>query len=133
MGSDRSNGAHRFQAQVALVVGGAHGIGKAIAVRLAREGAQVAIADIDRHAMNVTAGDLEAEGIVVGRFVCDVREPAKTQGMVNAVLEQYGQVDMLMYIAGAPAVPFVEMTPAIWDDTLDTNLRGAFLVSRALA
>jgi gluconate 5-dehydrogenase len=71
--------------------------------------------------------------LAVGRFICDVRQSVQTQAMVSSVLESYGRVDILMYVAGvAPAVPFVEMTEEIWDDTFDINLRGAFLVCRSL-
>ena len=133
MNLEEANGAKRFAGQVALVVGGAQGIGKAIAVRLAKEGAQVAIADMDRAAMSDTASEMHTDGLQVCEVGCDVRHSAEVQGMVNTVLQHYGRVDILMYIAGiAPAVPFVELNETIWDDTLATNLRGAYLVSRAI-
>ena len=133
MNLEEANGAKRFAGQEALVVGGAQGIGKAIAVRLAKEGAQVAIADMDRAAMSYTASEMRTDGLQVCEVGCDVRHSAEVQGMVNTVLQHYGRVDILMYIAGiAPAVPFVELNETIWDDTLATNLRGAYLVSRAI-
>ncbi len=122
--------AERFANQVALVVGGAQGIGQAIAARLGREGAQVAIADVDRLMMEATAREIPgARG-----FVCDVRESEQVRRMVRGVLDSCGQIDILMYVAGiAPAVPFLELSEQALDDTLGVNLRGAFLVAQAVA
>lgn len=123
----------RFKDQVALVVGGAQGIGKAIGVRLGREGASVAIADIDCPMMDAAINEMCAEGSPARRLLCDVRDSEQVKAMVDQVLQWYGRIDTLMYIAGiAPTAPFLEMNEATWDNTLDTNLRGAFLVSRAV-
>jgi NAD(P)-dependent dehydrogenase (short-subunit alcohol dehydrogenase family) len=119
---------------VALVVGGAQGIGKAIGVRLGREGAHVAIADIDCPTMEATVREMCAEGTDARCLPCDVRDPAQVQTMVKQFLDWRGRIDVLMYIAGiAPAVPFLEISNETWDNTVDTNLRGAFLVSKAVA
>jgi 3-oxoacyl-[acyl-carrier protein] reductase len=129
-----SNGALRFESHVALVVGGAQGIGKAIARRLAFEGASVVIADIDVEMMEATAREICAEGRNARMVRCDVRESGQVQAMVEQTVQWYERIDVLMYVAGiAPAVPFLEISEATWDDTLDTNLRGGFLVSRAVA
>lgn len=134
MDDQHSNGAARFKDQVALVVGGAQGIGKAIGVRLGREGAQVAIADIDCPMMEATARDMRAEGTDARCVPCDVRDSRQVQAMVKQVMDWRGRIDVLMYVAGiAPAVPFLEISDETWDDTVDINLRGAFLVSKALA
>ncbi len=128
------NGAARFRDQVSLVVGGAQGIGKAIAVRLGREKARVIIADIDCQMMDRTVAEMCAEGADARAIACDVREPGQVRQMVQQVIDAHGRVDLLMYVAGiAPPVPFLEISESTWDDTVDTNLRGAFLVSRAVA
>ncbi len=133
MGNYGTNGVARFQDQVALVVGGAQGIGKAIATRLGREGASVVVADIDHAMMDATVSEMCAEGSQVRRVLCDVRDGEQVQAMVGQVLTWHGRIDVLMYIAGiAPPVPFAEISEATWDDTLDTNLRGGFLVSKAV-
>ncbi|PYT32811.1 MAG: beta-ketoacyl-ACP reductase [Acidobacteria bacterium] len=129
-----NNGAVRFDDQVALVVGGAQGIGKAIAIRLGREKARVIIADIDGPMMDATVREMCSEGSDARRVECDVRDSAQVQAMVKQAIEWHRRIDVLMYVAGiAPAVPFLEMNEKTWDNTLDTNLRGAFLVSRAVS
>jgi len=128
-----ANAAARFHDQVALVVGGAQGIGKAIAVRMGREGAHVVIADIDRPQMDATIRELCATGCDARSILCDVRQSDQVNAMTKQVIDWHGRVDVLMYIAGiAPSVPFLEISEATWDDTVDTNLRGAFLVSKAV-
>ena len=128
-----SNGRARFEDQVALVVGGAQGIGKAIAVRLGREGAHVVVADIDRPMMDATIREMCSGGSDARSIACDVRESSQVQAMVKQVIEWHGRIDVLMYIAGvAPAVPFSEISEETWDNTLNINLRGAFLVCKAV-
>jgi NAD(P)-dependent dehydrogenase (short-subunit alcohol dehydrogenase family) len=128
-----ANWGARFTDQVALVVGGAQGIGKAISVWLGREGAHVVVADIDCPVMESTVREMRAAGSDGRPIACDVRDSAQVQGMAKQVLDWYGRIDVLMYVAGiAPAAPFLEISEQTWDDTVDTNLRGAFLVSRAV-
>jgi NAD(P)-dependent dehydrogenase (short-subunit alcohol dehydrogenase family) len=134
MGEQPSNGVGRFTDQVALVAGGAQGIGKAIGVRLGLEGARVAIADIDCPTMEATVREMCDEGLNARSFPCDVRDSAQVEAMVRQVVDWRGRIDVLMYVAGiAPAVPFLEISDETWDNTIDTNLRGAFLVSKAVA
>jgi NAD(P)-dependent dehydrogenase (short-subunit alcohol dehydrogenase family) len=133
MGDPLTNGRKRFQDQVALVVGGAQGIGQAIAVHLGREAAHVVIADVDCPMMEATVREMCAEGSDARPVPCDVRDSTQVRQMVQQVLDWHGRIDVLMYVAGiAPATPFLELSEATWDNTLDTNLRGAFLVSKAV-
>jgi NAD(P)-dependent dehydrogenase (short-subunit alcohol dehydrogenase family) len=123
----------RFRDQVALVVGGAQGIGKAIAVRLGREGARLVVADVDRRMMARTAKELAAEGLGASQVVCDVRKPRQVNQMAAQVIRRHGRIDILMYVAGVgKTVPFVKTDEKHWDWTVDINLKGAFLVSRAV-
>lgn len=124
----------RFENRVALVVGGAQGIGKAIAVRLAREGARVVIADIDCPMMQSTVCEMQAERCDVQGILCDVRSGEQVRSMVGQVIDGYGRIEVLMQVAGiASAVPFLNMPDDVWDDTVDTNLRGAYVVARSVA
>jgi len=125
---------NRFRGQTALVVGGAQGIGKAIAVRLAREGAQVAVADVDRAMMARTAKEMAAEGMKIQTVLCDVRRSSQVKRMVAEVIRRNKRIDVLMYVAGVgKSVPFTETEEKHWDWTVDINLKGAFLVARAVA
>lgn len=129
-----SNGTARFKDQVALVVGGAQGIGRAIATRLAREGAHVIISDLDCPKMEETIRTVRDENLSARMLHCDVRDSRQVSEMVRQVNDWFGQIDILMYVAGvAPAAPFLDLTEDTWDATMDVNLRGAFLVSKAVA
>lgn len=134
MGHDHSNGTGRFNGQVALVVGAAHGIGRAIALRLGREGAHVVTADLDCSAAETVSREICANGSEALPLACDVRDASQVETMVQQAFDWHGRIDILMYIAGiAPSVPFLEVSAETWDNTIDTNLRGAFLVSKAVA
>jgi len=77
---------------------------------------------------------MRAEGRDARSLPCDVRDSAQVQAVVAQVVDWRGRIDVLMYVAGiAPAMPFLEITDETWDDTVETNLRGAFLVSKAVA
>lgn len=116
-----------------LVVGGAQGIGRTIGVRLGSEGAHVVIADIDNPMMESTVREMCATGFDARPVLCDVRNSTQVRAMVKQVMDWYSRIDVLMYVAGiAPFVPFLELSDETWDDTVDTNLRGAFLVSKAV-
>ncbi|MDR3675376.1 MAG: SDR family NAD(P)-dependent oxidoreductase [Acidobacteriota bacterium] len=124
----------RFEGQVALVVGGAQGIGKAIAVRLASEGARVVIADIDRAMMARTAAEISAAGGSVRTVVCDVQKKPQVQRTVVKIIRWYKRIDVLMFVAGVSKdTPFVETDEKLWDLTMSVNLRGGFLFARAVA
>src|SRR6266853_1504950 len=106
MGDPSTNGIARFKDQVALVVGGAHGIGKALSLRLGREGAYVAIADIDCPALEATVREMCAAGMDARPLPCDVRDSGQVQAMVKQAVDWRGRIDVMMYVAGiAPAVP----------------------------
>ena len=123
----------RFTGQVALVVGGAHGIGKAIAVRLAREGALVIIGDMDRKVLAKTAEERVRGGGKVDTTLCDVRVESQVKRMVAGVIRKHGRIDVLMQIAGvAKAAPLLKTTTRHYDWTMDTNVKGSFLVARSV-
>jgi len=126
--------ADRFRGQCALVVGGAQGIGKGIAVRLAREGAHVMIGDVDRAMMARTEKEITRAGGSVRIVACDVRQKRQVQRMVAQTIRWQKQIDVLMYVAGvAKLVPFTETDEKHWDWTMDINLKGAFLTAREVA
>ena len=124
----------RFKGQVALVVGGAQGIGRAIAVRLRREGAHVVIADIDRVMMNIVSREMAKVGANIQAVICDVRSRRQVERVVAGVARRYRRIDILAYVAGVcKSAPFTQTGEDLWDWTMDINLKGAFLVARAVA
>ncbi len=123
----------RFKDRVAVVVGAAHGIGEAIAKRLGKEGATVAIVDIDNEALDAVGCKMESDGCKVQKVYCDVCESTDVSSAIQQVIDYHGRIDILMQVAGiARAVPFLQLDQATWDQTINTNLRGAFLVSKAV-
>ena len=121
---------------VAIVTGGARGIGRGIAYELAKEGARIAIADLpstaaDREETIAQIGKLGSEAIGVD---VDVRDFAQCQAMVKAAIDRWGQVDVLVNNAGVIAVGLVAMfSEEDWDRIIDVNVKGTFLCSKAVA
>jgi 3-oxoacyl-[acyl-carrier protein] reductase len=133
MAGSGPNGMARFTNQVALVVGGGNGIGRAIARRLGCEQARVVLADIDHEGMGQTVREMQPLRSDVLCLHCDVRKACEVQSMVQKTLDTHGRIDILMQIAGiAQAMPFLDTDEATWDETMNVNLRGAFLVSKAV-
>src|SRR3979409_1056904 len=98
----------RFQEQVAVVVGGAQGIGRAVALRLGLEGAVLVIADIDRKMMSRAEKEIRRAKAEVRTVYCDVRRRASVERMVARVIRWHARIDVLMYIAGVgKGVPFL--------------------------
>ena len=124
----------RFVDEVAIVTGAGNGIGKATALRLGSEGAAVAVADLDQTAAQQTVAEISAAGGEAMAVAVNVTERASVEAMLAAVVERYGQVDVLCNIAGiAVGEPFLQVTDANWQRTLDVNLTGVFLCSQVVA
>jgi NAD(P)-dependent dehydrogenase (short-subunit alcohol dehydrogenase family) len=106
--------------KVAVVTGGASGIGKGIATRLAAEGAQVIIADIQRDALDATAAELGVTGVRV-----DVSDAASVAALARAVVDMFGTVHVVCNNAGiGPAAPIADLTLDDWHWILGVNLWG---------
>ena len=120
--------------QVALVTGSGRGIGQAIALALAAQGANLVINDVDAASAQVTAGDIEARGrqaLVSGANVVD---EAQMEAMVEAVMERFGRLDILVNNAGLTRDGLlIRMKEDQWDLVLDVNLKGAFVCTKSAA
>jgi NAD(P)-dependent dehydrogenase (short-subunit alcohol dehydrogenase family) len=124
----------KLEGQVALVTGAARGIGKTIALALARDGADVAIADLDAVGAEATAGEIEKLGRHAFAMACDVGSHEQVQAVVTAAIAKLGRVDILVNDAGiAKAEPFLEITKENWENHLRTHLFGTFYCSQAAA
>ena len=120
-----------LQNKVAIVTGGAKGIGRAIAERFATDGARVVIADIDEKAGQSAAKEIGS----VARFVrCDVGDAAEVEDLVKSAVQVSGRTDVLVNNAGiVHGADFLDVTEADFDRVLRVNLKGAFLVGQAVA
>jgi NAD(P)-dependent dehydrogenase (short-subunit alcohol dehydrogenase family) len=119
--------------KVAIVTGAAHGIGRACAERLSRDGARVVLADIDEDAGAAAAERIAADGEAA--FIrCDVGERLDVSNMVRGAVERFGAVDILVNNAGiVHAAEFLELDEADFDRVLRINLKGAFLAGQIAA
>ncbi len=122
-----------FKGKTALVTGGARGIGKAIALELARGGASLAINDVNEAAAAETIAEVEKAGAPKARFYkFDVSDPGACNGAVDAVLADFGTLDILVNNAGISIDGLlIRFKDADWKKTLDINLTGAFNLMRA--
>ena len=124
----------RLDGKVAIVTGAARGIGRAIALRFAHEGARVAVVDLREAEGRETVRLIEAKGSQALFVQTDVSDSVQVQAMVDTVLVNWGAIDILVNDAGiCPFAGFLEMPEALWDQVLETNLKSHFLVSQAVS
>lgn len=120
--------------KVAIVTGGAMGIGYGIAERLAKSGAKVLIADMNEEEAKKSADKLNSSGFEVKSIKVDVSSKAEVDKMVGMAISEFGKVDILVNNAGIyPFKPFMEMTEEDWDKVMAVNLKGMFLCTQAAA
>lgn len=128
-----SMGAESLEGRVALVTGGARGIGKAIALRLAQGGAKVAIVDMTETGAEVARELAEATGVETTFFQADISQEDQAKAAVAAVEQDLGPVDILVNNAGITRDGLLlVMGESDWDAVLAVNLKGAFLMSKAV-
>jgi NAD(P)-dependent dehydrogenase (short-subunit alcohol dehydrogenase family) len=118
---------------VAIITGGARGIGKGIAQKFAQEGSSVVIADLVMAEAQKALSDISGKGKGLA-VKCDVSDSKQVKQLVAAVIEKYGKVDILVNNAGfgPPSRPFADIPEEEWDKTIAVNLKGVFLCCQAV-
>ena len=120
---------NRLNGRVAIVTGGANGLGEAIAGKFAAEGAVVVIADVDEPAMEQVGGELGVE-----TSLCDVSDRASVQALVDGVVERHGRLDIMVANAGIANSPkYLDIDDEFWGRMIDVNLTGVFLCNQIAA
>ncbi len=119
--------------KVAIVTGAAGGIGRDIALMLASEGVKTIVTDIKEAALKEIAGLFEKNGYVGKQLLCDVRNSSQIHGMIDEIVNSYGKIDILVNNAGVAAGgPVDRVAEEAWDAVLDVNLKGTFLMCKAV-
>jgi NAD(P)-dependent dehydrogenase (short-subunit alcohol dehydrogenase family) len=120
-----------LKSKVALITGGASGIGRATALLFAQEGAAVQVADIDPELGRSAVQEIQSQGGRAGFILCDVTNTEDCRRAVDATLEQFGRLDILFNNAGIiRRADVVETTEEEWDRVLAVNLKSIFLMSK---
>ena len=124
----------RLAGKIALVTGGGRGIGRAIALALAREGADVAVSARTAAEIERVAAEIEALGRQGFAVPCDVTRAAQVRSMVEAVCGRLGRIDVLVNNAGAgESAPFLKTDLEMWNRMLALNATAVYVVTRAVA
>ncbi|HXV07059.1 MAG TPA: beta-ketoacyl-ACP reductase [Burkholderiales bacterium] len=124
----------RLAGKVSIITGAARGIGHATALKFAREGALVVVCDLERDGVDATVGEIrEANGEALG-FVVDVTKPGSIRAMVDAVMQKYGRIDVLVNNAGiVQDAQLTKMSEVQFDRVIDVNLKGTYNCAKAVA
>ncbi|MDP7213028.1 MAG: 3-oxoacyl-ACP reductase family protein [Dehalococcoidia bacterium] len=123
-----------LEGKTAIVTGGAHGLGRAIALRLADDGADVMVADLLGGDAEAVAAEVRTRGRRAVSYEVDVSDSGAVSGMVMATVEVLGCIDILVNDAGVSGEsPLLDMKESFWDRVMGVNLKGNFLCSQAVA
>jgi NAD(P)-dependent dehydrogenase (short-subunit alcohol dehydrogenase family) len=123
-----------LEGQVAIITGAAAGIGRGIALCLARRGAGIVVADIDSKGAMETANEIRDLGNTAIAVRTDVRTTTDVQNMVRECLKEFGKIDILVNNAGISGFsPVWELSEEEWDDVFAVNAKGTFLCTRAVS
>ena len=124
----------KLEGKIALVTGGGTGIGKAITLEYAREGADVAVSSRNIKNLEAVCKEVEDMGRRSLAVASDVCIKKQVDSMVNAVIEKFGRIDILVNNSGTSRMmPIIEFTENDWDTVIDTNMKGVFLCTQAVA
>lgn len=123
----------RLKDKVAIVTGGANGIGEGVAIKFAQEGAKVVLCDLNEEQVKQAEKAIKDQGGTVLGVVCNVSDRAQVDAMVQKAVAAFGTVDILINNAGITRdAMFHKMTEAQWDQVFDVNLKGVFHCTQAV-
>ncbi|MFA5063588.1 MAG: 3-oxoacyl-[acyl-carrier-protein] reductase [Candidatus Omnitrophota bacterium] len=124
----------KLKDKVALITGGARGIGQAIAMTFAKEGADIVVADVNLEVAQKTALEIEALGRKSLALEMDVTDYAKVEEGLNKILDKFGKVDILVNNAGITKDNLIlRMSQSEWDSVINVNLKGTFNCIKAVS
>src|SRR5215467_719172 len=119
--------------RVAIITGGGGGIGGAIALRFAHEGAKIVIAEINSEAAQRKAGEISADSGEAISVVTDVTNKSSVEQMVQETKNRWGRIDILVNVAGGSQVKeVIDLDDYEWDHVINLNLKSVFLCSQAV-
>lgn len=128
------SGLFDLSGKAAIVTGGAKGIGKGIAYRLAEAGAKVLVADLDESSAQTTAQELTKNGWTAEAFTADVSNEEQVRDMIKTCKEKFGSIDVLFNNAGIyPQIPVADMSAVDFERVMRVNLRSAFMTTKLAA
>ena len=123
-----------FKNKVAIITGARRGMGRTHALTLAKAGAKVVVSDISLEDCEKVVEEVEKEGGEALAIKCDVTKKSEIEAMVKTVINKWQKIDILVNNAGIVEFkPFLELTEADWDKTININLKGYFLCAQAVA
>jgi NAD(P)-dependent dehydrogenase (short-subunit alcohol dehydrogenase family) len=123
----------RFENQIAIVTGGASGLGKAIAERIASEGGHVALFDLENSDCDSLAADFQSKGWNATSHSVDVTDEEQVARAMKTIAETHGRIDIVINcagIVGPTSIPAADVDTEAFDQTIAVNLRGSFLVAK---
>ncbi|KAJ9614974.1 hypothetical protein H2200_001048 [Cladophialophora chaetospira] len=123
----------KFEGQVVVITGAAQGIGEVTACLFARQGASIALVDMDAEKAENVASKLKQENVTAEAFVCDIADEAAVRGLVDSIVGRFGQIDVLVHLAGIyPFQPIADHSFSLYQKVVSVNLDGCFLLTRAI-
>ncbi len=124
----------RLKGKVALVTGGGQGIGRAIGMRLARQEASVAVADVDLDLAQSAVAEMQGLGVIAVAFKADVSDNSQVEDLINKMTEKFSTIDILVNNAGITRDGLlIRASEEDWDRVMGVNLKGAFNLIKSVA
>ena len=123
----------KFEGQVVVVTGAAQGIGEVTACLFARQGATIALVDMDARRVEKVASSLEQENVTAQAFVCNIADESAVRELVDNIMARFAKIDVVVHLAGIyPFQPILDHPFSVYQKVVSVNLDGCFLLTRAI-